>query len=153
MTSHTTNPRPGYYWVMDQRHPAMRTISEWLPCCGPNGMWFAPGVNGGFGPEWITILSPRIEIPDGCKEPTGWHAIDAEPIPNTVFDVVAKYYEATLDRFLMRRFTNCVQVDGVVLWGNPFDTLSTPGGSKPIRLTDHGFRPIYWMHVPEGPVI
>jgi hypothetical protein len=81
-----------------------------------------------------------------------WQLIDDTQIDNTIFDVIAKYYDPTLDLFLNRRFTNCIQVNGVVFWSNPFDKLRDPKEFPPIKLTDHGFRPTHWMLIPEGPV-
>lgn len=80
-----------------------------------------------------------------------WTAIEDEPIPDTVFDVVAKYYDPILDRFLSARFANCIQVDDVVMWSSPFDKLYQQEKLGLVRLTDHGFRPTHWMQTPGGP--
>jgi hypothetical protein len=92
----------------------------------------------------------RPESESGVQSP--WRLIDDEPCPNDVFDVIAKYYDPSLDRFLLRRFSNCIQVNGEVIWCNPFDRLHEPERSNPIKLIEHGFRPTHWMPIPEPPV-
>lgn len=62
--------------------------------------------------------------------------------PNNVIDVLAKYYDAGLDKFLYRRFPDCVSVN------EQFFTLLLPDG---VSLTQAGFKPIFWMHVPDLP--
>lgn len=71
-----------------------------------------------------------------------WHLIEKEPLPNDVFDVLAKYYDASSNKFLVERITNCVQVDGYV--------RSMINGEARFLL-DCGFRPIYWMELPTPP--
>lgn len=70
-----------------------------------------------------------------------WKSINT--VPNNVFDVLAKKWDAALDTFIYTRFANCVQVDGEIIWG--------PVGFKPERLVDLGYRPIYWMNIPDLP--
>lgn len=67
---------------------------------------------------------------------TGWQPI--ETVPNNVFDVIAKYWDAALDRFLVRRVCDCVLVNGEVFAGEQ-------------RLTDLGLRPTHWRHLPDPP--
>jgi len=67
-----------------------------------------------------------------------WQPI--ETAPNNVFDVLAKYWDAPLDRFLFRRICDCVLVNGEVYNG--------PDGK---RLIDCGYKPTHWMNIPELP--
>jgi len=66
----------------------------------------------------------------------GWQTIDT--VPNNVFDVLAKYYDASLDKFLYRRFPDCVIVNNLIL-------------SNGNCLTEAGYRPMYWRDIPELP--
>jgi hypothetical protein len=77
--------------------------------------------------------------------------IDDEPCPNDVFDIIAKYYDPIMDRFLVQRFSNCIQVNGVVIWCNPFDKFCDPQRSTSIKLVEHGYRPTHWMPIPDPP--
>ena len=70
----------------------------------------------------------------------GWHPI--ETVPNNVFDVLARYWDASLDMFLYRRFADCVLVNDQICTGE------LPNVSV---LTAHGFRPEYWMPIPTLP--
>lgn len=70
----------------------------------------------------------------------GWQPI--ETVPNNVFDVLAKYYDAALDKFLYRRFTDCVIVNEYI-----FSALLPDG----VSLTKAGFRPTHWRDIPELP--
>jgi hypothetical protein len=78
----------------------------------------------------------------------GWQDIATEPVPNNVFDVLAKYYDAGLDQFLIARLTGCVQVDGRILWPEPFPTLPQPGR---VDIVAAGYRPVMWAHIPDMP--
>lgn len=69
-----------------------------------------------------------------------WQPI--ETVPNNVFDVLAKCYDAGLDRFLYRRFTDCVIVA---------DEIYCPLLPEGVSLTKAGFRPTHWRHIPEMP--
>lgn len=69
-----------------------------------------------------------------------WQLI--ETAPNNVFDVLAKYWDAGLDKFLYRRFIDCVKVDSEIYSG-------TVNGQ--IKLTECGFKPTHWMDIPELP--
>ena len=71
---------------------------------------------------------------------TNWQPI--ETAPNNVFDVVAKCWDAALDRFFYRRFVDCVKVDGEIV---------AAVGDQQVRLTDHGYKPTHWMDIPELP--
>ena len=77
-----------------------------------------------------------------------WHDINVDPAPNDVFDVLAKWWDATIDCFLIKRFANCIQVNGVVMWSNPLHTFPN---SEPVKLTDCGFRATHWMLTPKAP--
>lgn len=83
---------------------------------------------------------------------TEWYLIDDVPIANTVFDVIAKYYDPKMDRFWVQRFTDCIQVDGVVVWHSPFDKFYQSETRDAVRLVDHGYRPTHWMEAPNGPL-
>ncbi len=72
-----------------------------------------------------------------------WQLIESIAPPNNVFDVLAKYWDAGLDKFLLRRITDCVQVDGEICTGSWDD--------KPVRLVDRGYRATHWMPIPEPP--
>lgn len=74
---------------------------------------------------------------------SGWTNIADEPPPNNVFDVIAKYWDAGLDKFLMRRITDCVQVDGQICTGD--------GSGNGKRLVDIGYLATHWMPIPEPP--
>lgn len=69
-----------------------------------------------------------------------WQPI--ETVPNNVFDVLARYWDAGLDKFLYRRFTDCVLVDDQVC-------ANTSNGVG--RLVDGGFKPERWMEIPSLP--
>lgn len=69
-----------------------------------------------------------------------WQPI--ETAPNNVFDVLAKYWDAGLDKFLYRRFIDCVKVDGEIFVGQN-------NGQQ--RLVECGFKPTHWMDIPELP--
>lgn len=69
-----------------------------------------------------------------------WQPI--ETAPNNVFDVLAKYWDASLDTFLVRRFIDCVQVEGQIY-------AATVNGQ--FKLVDAGYRPTHWAHIPELP--
>lgn len=69
-----------------------------------------------------------------------WNAI--ETAPNNVVDLLAKYYDAGLDRFLYRRFPDCVSVN---------DSWFTPLLPDGVSLQKAGYRPTHWMHLPELP--
>jgi hypothetical protein len=73
-----------------------------------------------------------------------WQPI--ETVPNNVFDVLAKHYDASTDQFWEARFAGCVQVDGRILWASPFF-----GDERSVDLVAAGYRPTYWMHIPEPP--
>ena len=63
-------------------------------------------------------------------------------VPNNVFDVLAKYWDAELDRFMYRRFIDCVKTEG---------TIWAASGDKQVKLTAMGFSPTHWMDIPELP--
>lgn len=65
-------------------------------------------------------------------------------VPNNVFDVLAKKWDAALDSFTYHRFSGCVLVDDAVIWCSPF-----PGDGLSVKLTDAGYRPEYWMDIPD----
>lgn len=75
----------------------------------------------------MTDWKPMIDAPDG------------------VFDVLARYYDAGLNRFLLQRFTGCVQVDMTILWSSPF-----PGDKGTVDLAASGYRVVAWKPAP-GP--
>lgn len=74
------------------------------------------------------------------EEMNGWEPIAT--VPNNVFDVLARYWDAGQDKFLYRRFADCVLVNDQICTG------SLPNVSV---LTAHGFRPEYWRHTPLPP--
>lgn len=71
---------------------------------------------------------------------SNWQPI--ETVPNNVFDLLAKYYDAGLDRFLYRRFPDCVEVAG------QFFSPLLPDGCS---LSKAGFRATHWMDIPTLP--
>lgn len=73
----------------------------------------------------------------------GWHKIEEVAPPNDVFDVIAQYYDAKLDRILFRRFIDCVQVEGEI--------FISGDGNRSVSLVDNGFRPIWWHSLPDVP--
>lgn len=97
----------------------------------------------------MTVPTPTPGCESGVQSP--WRLIDDEPCPNDVFDVIAKYYDPGMDRFLMQRFTACIQVDGIVIWCNPFHKFYDPEDARQIKLIEHGFRPTHWAPFPDGP--
>lgn len=72
-----------------------------------------------------------------------WKLISEHPIPNTIFDVLAKYYDATLDKMVLRRFCDCIQVDGRV--------AVTSVERTTVELINVGWFPVFWMEAPEPP--
>lgn len=74
----------------------------------------------------------------------GWRD-DIDNVPNNVFDVMAKKWDAALDTFTSHRFAGCVQVDGQILWSSPFHV-------DPVKLTDMGYRPTHWAPLPSPPL-
>lgn len=70
----------------------------------------------------------------------GWNPI--ETVPNNVFDVLAKYYDAGLDRFFYRRFTDCVMIN---------DQIFCPLLPDGVSLTKAGFKPTHWRDIPSLP--
>ncbi len=70
-----------------------------------------------------------------------WQPI--ETAPNDVFDVIAKYWDAGLDKFLLRRITDCVKVDDEIC------ASDWSGNGK--RLAEMGYRATHWMPIPEPP--
>lgn len=77
---------------------------------------------------------------EGLPNGAGWQPI--ETVPNNVFDVLAKYYDASLDKFLYRRFPDCVIVVSEIF------TPLLPDG---VSLTKAGYRPTHWRHIPDLP--
>lgn len=67
-----------------------------------------------------------------------------------LFDVLAKYYCAHSDKFMVRRFCDCFRQDGKTVWPNPFEITGQIKVALVI-LEDHGFRPIMWMPLPNNP--
>jgi len=80
----------------------------------------------------------------------GWYPITEDSPPeNTVFDVAVKRYDARLDQFLWRRFSDCVLVQGEIVAGVEVYGSTEP---RPVKLLDLGYRPTHWRHIPDGPV-
>ena len=73
-----------------------------------------------------------------------WQPI--ETVEGAFFDVIAKYWDAGLDRFLIQRFTSVFKQTDRFIWPNPF-----PGEPKGVDLLACGFKPTHWMPVPEPP--
>lgn len=73
-----------------------------------------------------------------------WHDFGAEA-PPAFFDVLARYYDAGLNRFLIQRFCNCFVQDFQFIWPSPF------GPRDSINLYEAGYRPIRWAGAPELP--
>ena len=72
-----------------------------------------------------------------------WKLVAEHPIPNTIFDVLAKCFDAGLDRMVLRRITDCFQVCDRV------HTATLDG--QPLELTKLGLVPVFWMEAPEPP--
>ncbi len=83
-----------------------------------------------------------------APDTNGWCDVgeDMADIPNDCFDVIAKYYDAGLDQFMIVRLPGCVRVDERIIWGSPF-----PGDESRIDLLKHGYRPTHWRLIPEPP--
>lgn len=90
-------------------------------------------------------MSEMIE-PDA----NGWFEVgdDFEAVPNDCFDVIAKYYDAGLDQFMIVRLPGCVINDGRILWGEPF-----PGKPAYVDIMDLNYRPTHWRPLPLPPVV
>ena len=73
-----------------------------------------------------------------------WQPI--ETVPNDVFDVIAKYWDANLDMFLIRRLCNCVKVNDEIYIG-------TVDSKQQAKLTDLGYRATHWMPIPDPPLM
>ena len=69
-----------------------------------------------------------------------WQQI--ETVPNNVFDVMAKYWDAGLDKFLYRRFVDCVKVN---------DEIYAATANGQVKLVECGFKPTHWRHIPDLP--
>lgn len=76
-------------------------------------------------------------------EAKGWHRLDALP-PEGVFDVLARYYDAGLNRFLIQRFTGCIAQDMRIMWAAPF--VGTEKAT--VDLWANGYRPLCWKPAP-----
>lgn len=96
----------------------------------------------------MTSQAPSLP---GRESDDRWRLITDEPCPNDVFDVIAKYYDPVFDRFLIQRFAGCIQVDGVVMWCNPFRKFGDFADLQPIKLVEHGYRPTHWQPFPSPP--
>lgn len=75
---------------------------------------------------------------------TDWHTF--RDTPSDFFDCLARYYDASMNRFLIQRFTNCFVQDFQIIWPSPF-----PGSGNSVNLYEQGFRPILWTTIPEMP--
>lgn len=74
---------------------------------------------------------------------TEWNDMTGKP--DGVFDVLARYYDAGLNRFLLQRFTGCVLVDLTIVWPMPF-----PNDGGQVYLEKNGYRAVAWKPAP-GP--
>jgi hypothetical protein len=101
-----------------------------------------PALSVSFAGHNTGVVSHEVDSKDG------WQDIATEPVPNNVFDVLAKYYDAGLDQFLIARLTGCVQVEGRILWQEPFPTIPNPGR---VDIVAAGYRPVMWAHIPDMP--
>ncbi len=79
--------------------------------------------------------------PSDPERPDFWKPIGE--ITESLFDVIAKYYDAHFDKFLVKRFCDCFAQDGKICWVNPL------GGY--VVLEERGFRPLMWMPLPNNP--
>jgi hypothetical protein len=70
-----------------------------------------------------------------------WQPI--ETVPNDVFDVIAKHWDAALDIFLLRRICECVKVNDEIYVGLV--------DGKQAKLTDLGYKATHWMPIPDPP--
>lgn len=78
-----------------------------------------------------------------------WREISTVPT-DTSFDLIAKYYDASLDMFIQQRFANCIKQDDRFFWCNPFQKI----GIDDVRqydLLNMGYKPILWMPLPAPP--
>ena len=75
---------------------------------------------------------------------TDWRSFDR--LPDTICDVLAHYYDAGLNRFLVQRFCGCIVHDFTVYWVSPF-----PDDDIRIDLQARGYRLFRWRPVPELP--
>ncbi len=73
-----------------------------------------------------------------------WQPI--ESVEGAFFDVIAKYWDAGLDVFLIQRFTCVFKQEDRFIWPSPF-----PNSIQNIDLIAAGFRPTHWMPMPEMP--
>lgn len=85
---------------------------------------------------------PVAEV--SAHSPSLWLPI--ETAEGAFFDVIAKYWDAGLDIFLVQRFTCVFKQDNRFIWPSPF-----PGDSKGVDLVSAGYRPTHWAPIPEPP--
>lgn len=74
---------------------------------------------------------------------TEWHTMETKP--EGVFDVLARYYDAGLNRFLLQRFTGCIEDSFEIVWASPF-----VGDAGRVNLHQNGYRVVAWRPAP-GP--
>jgi len=67
-----------------------------------------------------------------------WQPIETCPKDGTEFDVWAKRWIASDDKFIYRRFADST-------W------LTRQQAGKPGVVIDDGWRPTHWMPIPDGP--
>ncbi len=79
----------------------------------------------------------------GEQQMTDWRTLETRP--EGVFDVLARYYDPGLNRFLLQRFTNCIEQDFSIRWSTPFVNDLTS-----VDLASYGYRVVAWKPSP-GP--
>lgn len=82
-----------------------------------------------------------------------WLPIDTlEKEESAGFDVLAKYWDPVTTDFMYQRFCGCFQDDGVILWTGPFwKPYEGQKRSDYVKLTERGYKPVYWMRRPKMP--
>lgn len=99
----------------------------------------------------MTDLLPLA--PSDPNRPDPWKPMDELSADgrDALFDVIAKYYNASFDKFMVQRFCNCFRQHDKICWPNPFDLFGRERVACVI-LEDCGFRPIMWMPLPNNPM-
>lgn len=74
---------------------------------------------------------------------TDWRTMETKP--EGVFDVLARRYDAGLNRFTLHRFTSCILQDMTILLCSPWPQIN-----ECANLEANGFRVVAWRPAP-GP--
>lgn len=74
-----------------------------------------------------------------------WKTMDSAA-ETDIMHVLARYYDAHLNSFLMVDLWPCIMLEGAVIWYPPF-----PGNTSKVNIRDQGYAPICWCEGPKPP--